>query len=184
MITIIISICSVIFSIFSFIVTLLNRLDNLRPQIYAILNTKKDQDGKHLKVENIEIKNFGKVPGIITNVKVICEYNIYTNNKPYEFHGTDENTANNYIKLDKVLEKLCENHILTPNQSLILPINQPARSKNENLEKLSNYNEVQEYSINTISEIDTMLSIKVYYQKSKKGLTFNRTYKDTSYLIC
>ena len=66
---------------------------------------------------------------------------------------------------------------------MILPINQPTKSKNENLEKLSNYNEVQEYSINTISEIDTTLSIKVYYQ-NQKGLTFNHTYKDTSYLIC
>ena len=46
------------------------------------------------------------------------------------------------------------------------------KSKNENLEKLSNYNEVQEYSINTISEIDTTLSIKVYYQKSKKRINF------------
>ena len=55
---------------------------------------------------------------------------------------------------------------------MILPINQPAKSKNENLEKLSNYNEVQEYSINTISEIDTTLSIKVYYQKSKKRINF------------
>ena len=43
---------------------------------------------------------------------------------------------------------------------------------------------MQEYSINTISEIDTTLSIKVYYQKSKKGLIFNRTNKGTSYLIC
>ena len=95
-----------------------------------------------------------------------------------------ETADNNYISLEKVLNLLCKNHILTPNQSLILPINQPTKSKNENLEKLSNYNEVQEYSINTISEIDTTLSIKVYYQKSKKGLTFNHTYKDTSYLIC
>lgn len=184
MTTIIISICSVIFSICSFIVALLNRLDNLRPQIYVILNTKKDQEGKRIKAENIEIKNFGKVPGIIAGIKIICEENIYTNNKQYKFESMFETADNNYISLEKVLNLLCKNHILTPNQSLILPINQPAKSKNENLEKLSNYNEVQEYSINTISEIDTTLSIKVYYQKSKKGLTYNHTYKDTSYLIC
>ena len=168
MTTIIISICSVIFSICSFIVALLNRLDNLRPQIYVILNTKKDQEGKRIKAENIEIKNFGKVPGI----KIICEENIYTNNKQYKFESMFETADNNYISLEKVLNLLCKNHILTPNQSLILPINQPAKSKNENLEKLSNYNEVQEYSINTISEIDTTLSIKVYYQKSKKRINF------------
>ena len=60
MTTIIISICSVIFSICSFIVALLNRLDNLRPQIYVILNTKKDQEGKRIKAENIEIKTLVK----------------------------------------------------------------------------------------------------------------------------
>ncbi|MFB2286933.1 hypothetical protein [Staphylococcus aureus] len=48
----------------------------MRPQIYAILNTKKDQEGKRIKAENLEIKNFGKVPGIITNIKIICEENI------------------------------------------------------------------------------------------------------------
>ncbi|EJE12224.1 hypothetical protein HMPREF9980_10604 [Staphylococcus epidermidis NIHLM031] len=56
MTTIIISICFVIFSICSFIVALLNRLDNLRPQIYVILNTKKDQEGKRIKAENIKKK--------------------------------------------------------------------------------------------------------------------------------
>ena len=127
MTTIIISICSVIFSICSFIVALLNRLDNLRPQIYVILNTKKDQEGKRIKAENIEIKNFGKVPGIITAIKIICE-NIYTNNKQYKFESMFE-TDNNYISLEKVLNLLCKNHILTPNQSLILPINQPTKSK-------------------------------------------------------
>ncbi|WP_282808733.1 hypothetical protein [Staphylococcus aureus] len=183
MITIIIAICSVILSICSFIVALLNRLDNLRPQIYAILNTKKDQEGKRIKAENLEIKNFGKVPGIITNIKIICEENIYINNKQYKFESMFEAPDNNYISLEKVLKLLCKNHILTPNQSLILSINQPAKSKKDDLEKLSNYNEVQKYSINTISEIDTRLSIKVYYQKSKKGLSFIKTYKDTSYLI-
>ncbi|WP_240186998.1 hypothetical protein [Staphylococcus aureus] len=90
MITIIIAICSVILSICSFIVALLNRLDNLRPQIYAILNTKKDQEGKRIKAENLEIKNFGKVPGIITNIKIICEENIYINNKQYKFESMFE----------------------------------------------------------------------------------------------
>ncbi|HDH5932068.1 TPA: hypothetical protein PI664_002573, partial [Staphylococcus aureus] len=105
------------------------------------------------------------------------------NNKQYKFESMFEAPDNNYISLEKVLKLLCKNHILTPNQSLILSINQPAKSKKDNLEKLSNYNEVQKYSINTISEIDTRLSIKVYYQKSKKGLSFIKTYKDTSYLI-
>ncbi|HDG8414448.1 TPA: hypothetical protein PQ939_002831, partial [Staphylococcus aureus] len=109
MITIIIAICSVILSICSFIVALLNRLDNLRPQIYAILNTKKDQEGKRIKAENLEIKNFGKVPGIITNIKIICEENIYINNKQYKFESMFEAPDNNYISLEKVLKLLCKN---------------------------------------------------------------------------
>ncbi|EJD91435.1 hypothetical protein WL289_08235 [Staphylococcus epidermidis] len=108
MTTIIISICSVIFSICSFIVALLNRLDNLRPQIYVILNTKKDQEGKRIKAENIEIKNFGKVPGIITGIKIICEENIYTNNKQYKFESMFETADNNYISREKVLNLLCK----------------------------------------------------------------------------
>ncbi len=96
MITIIIAICSVILSICSFIVALLNRLDNLRPQIYAILNTKKDQEGKRIKAENLEIKNFGKVPGIITNIKIICEENIYINNKQYKFESSPDSCVKCY----------------------------------------------------------------------------------------
>ncbi|MDU0488789.1 hypothetical protein [Staphylococcus epidermidis] len=93
------------------------------------MNTKKDQEGKRIKAENIEIKNFGKVPGIITGIKIICEENIYTNNKQYKFESMFETADNNYISREKVLNLLCKNHILTPNQSLILPINQPAKSK-------------------------------------------------------
>ena len=73
MTTIIISICSVIFSICSFIVALLNRLDNLRPQIYVILNTKKDQEGKRIKAENIEIKTLVKYLVLLLLLKLFVK---------------------------------------------------------------------------------------------------------------
>ena len=73
MTTIIISICSVIFSICSFIVALLNRLDNLRPQIYVILNTKKDQEGKRIKAENIEIKTLVKYLVLLLVLKLFVK---------------------------------------------------------------------------------------------------------------
>ena len=100
MTTIIISICSVIFSICSFIVALLNRLDNLRPQIYVILNTKKDQEGKRIKAENIEIKTLVKYLVLLLVLKLFVK-NIYTNNKQYKFESMFETADNNYISREK-----------------------------------------------------------------------------------
>ncbi len=73
MTTIIISICFVIFSICSFIVALLNRLDNLRPQIYVILNTKKDQEGKRIKAENIKKKTLVKYLVLLLVLKLFVK---------------------------------------------------------------------------------------------------------------
>ncbi|MBE7354949.1 hypothetical protein INS17_00195 [Staphylococcus haemolyticus] len=175
MASVLISVCSVILSLFSFLVAYLNRLDNFRPHLYSYIKDQRNDEGD-IDKEFIVIKNYGKVPGLINNINLIADTKIYSSNKQYVFEQPVMPAKNNHIDIDKVLKNRCKNKTILPDHSIVIEIRNVAVDDKNDLEKLETLNEVMEYGKGSLQNVEGEISIKIEYKKAKKPCLNNKSY--------
>lgn len=95
------TILTALFSIFSFLVALFNRLDNIKPNIQVMYRDERDDQGKIHK-EFIEVCNVGRVPALITEINVISGCDILTFNGETKYTAPTGRTKSQYMSLNEV----------------------------------------------------------------------------------